>query len=475
MQSFELNSGEQQPKIAETKARFESQNISASLLNIPHKELKSGGIDKKLGFELVWEQAVNYDHNDLNITEVPVALYGKMSISIKCKECSDEKDTKVKEAPTKPTLRLVIQKNKQTGETKNFMMTIIGDPVYMGKIKHKLGKNHYLNMDTEFTGEVLFSDLNGNFVNGYIYQGGTIQNKVKSLLADVSSSNLKSEVCYYQTHYVCYQYCTGTIINGEEVDETCVDAGCYSYDEILGCYDDGPDGGDGSYGGDGSDGSGSTGANIVDSLKNYPCAESTLTYIAGTNQGDCINTELTSLLQNTFGVNNEVNLTFIAMDLSADEDGKANPLRNDTNGNLSAAINTDILNTASGPYLAATMLHEGLHAYFNYESGIDPNFSNNYVCFGTNSLGQLITLNGEGAQHEYMTKYVEAIATAVQAIYPKISYEDAVYLSWGGLQMTQAYKLNKANCDAIFSGDFLTKMNAINKAHRAAGGCGNYR
>jgi hypothetical protein len=50
---FELNSGDQQPKIEEAKTWFESQNISASLLNIPHKELKSGGIDKKLGFELV--------------------------------------------------------------------------------------------------------------------------------------------------------------------------------------------------------------------------------------------------------------------------------------------------------------------------------------------------------------------------------------------------------------------------------------
>lgn len=63
--------------------------------------------------------------------------------------------------------RLVVMRDKKSGEIISFVMTIIGDKECLEKKQFKLwNENSYLKKDKEFSGLVLFHNLDGEFVNG---------------------------------------------------------------------------------------------------------------------------------------------------------------------------------------------------------------------------------------------------------------------------------------------------------------------
>jgi hypothetical protein len=90
---------------------------------------------------------------------------------------------------------------------------------------------------------------------------------------------------------------------------------------------------------------------------------------------------------------------------------------------FSITLNDDALKNASMEYVAATILHETLHAYFRAEQG--------------NTL--------EIADHEEMSKkYIEPMAKMLNLTY-LMPLDEARALAWGGLGDTQAWKTMIAN------------------------------
>jgi len=81
-------------------------------------------------------------------------------------------------------------------------------------------------------------------------------------------------------------------------------------------------------------------------------------------------------------------------------------------------LNANTLSTASKEYIAATIMHEVIHAYL--------------TLYGT---------NGSLNQHTDMaTNYLSIMAIDLKLLYPGITEEDATALSWGGLGETQLWK-----------------------------------
>lgn len=81
-------------------------------------------------------------------------------------------------------------------------------------------------------------------------------------------------------------------------------------------------------------------------------------------------------------------------------------------------LNGNTMPKASAEYIAATIIHEVLHAYMTFS-------------------GKL----GEFNQHTTMANdYIYTMQKDLQKMFPNMSDNDAIALSWGGLGDTQAWK-----------------------------------
>ena len=76
--------------------------------------------------------------------------------------------------------RLVILTDQEKEETHGFFMSILPSPEYLEKTNFRpFCNNNYLKKDKDFSGSILYHDLNGNQANGWIYENG----KIKASLA----------------------------------------------------------------------------------------------------------------------------------------------------------------------------------------------------------------------------------------------------------------------------------------------------
>lgn len=131
--------------------------------------------------------------------------------------------------------------------------------------------------------------------------------------------------------------------------------------------------------------------------------------------------EISSTINTAFGSNPDLDLVFYNDSFSSSLDGTSS-----ATGNLNSFCRIEIiLNTSlsqsSKEYIAATVIHEALHAFIILSE--TTNGSNN-----TNS-------------HELLASSAnfERMVTALKEMYPNISDADARDLTWGGLGGTQAY------------------------------------
>ncbi len=120
------------------------------------------------------------------------------------------------------------------------------------------------------------------------------------------------------------------------------------------------------------------------------------------------------------------------------EEGKTENCCVDIDFNLAA------LGNASQEYIAATFYHEFLHSNL---SAIDPK-------------------TFRDLQHDVMaTKYVEPMAQALQKLFPNLSHDDAVALSWGGLGDTKAWT-DMFNADKANGTSVTGNIAEINKKYK---------
>lgn len=193
---------------------------------------------------------------------------------------------------------------------------------------------------------------------------------------------------------------------------------------------------------------------IIDSLTGYPCAQSILQRLPS------INAMTQSLIQNVFGVNDSVNIMFVAKTFSDTLlDGRTIEAYTNANGilNYKIQLNTYMLNIASQDYLVATIMHESIHAYLYYKKHtLDSlTFHQQFPLYDS-------TPTNMGQHLQMAASYVQVISDVIKSFNPSLNNSvDSIYanaLAWGGLEKTPAFQ-NNINP----SPSFITFLNDVAK------------
>ncbi len=147
--------------------------------------------------------------------------------------------------------RLVVTKEKKSGEIHSFIMSIAGEKQYIEMKNFRLWDNTYLKRDKELSGYVFFHTLSGQFVNGWIYCDGKITNTVIDASNLDLTLQLKStaEMAIYEWVEYCTDYYTIGWVDGEVVSFRQTGSSCSVVLEYAGSYSSGgsEDSGGGGY------------------------------------------------------------------------------------------------------------------------------------------------------------------------------------------------------------------------------------
>lgn len=122
--------------------------------------------------------------------------FGDSSLMIMTPEVANYADTQG-DGIVKQVLKLVVLRNRETGETYSFIMAVVPELDYMLRKGDELEKIVYLNNKSDFSGYILFYTLNGEFVSGSLYKGGkTLGNANSSAREKINKKMVAMELAY---------------------------------------------------------------------------------------------------------------------------------------------------------------------------------------------------------------------------------------------------------------------------------------
>ena len=346
--------------------------------------------------------------------------------------------------------RLVIFRTKE-GSFKQRLVTYIPDPEYLKKHQYDASGNYITKLQKDFSGYMEYSELSGKrlfvlrIVNGKKVKAYRLETVNTGKAVSQPKKGIKT------LDYACFEVCSPTysrvcLYGGDPEVEACTDweeAGnnCQTVCIFIPDADPVPPGGGGTEPGDegGESGGGwqpdpqpdpqtPPPAEVKDSLDN-PCLKAVLTSLINKN----LKNDITNLINNTFNVNDNIHLEYKeSLVFPTNKLGQTSISLNDvSNGvrNFAAVIqlNSNVLSGSSQEYIAATMIHEALHAYFQYDN--------------------LLYDNGVG-QHLLMAiNYVDDMRNCLKEVFPNLSNNDANALIINGFSQIQSYQ--PANFDEI--------------------------
>jgi len=410
-----------------------------------------------------WRHSASYKRFNKNVIEIPIDPATPVLSQLK----NNTNNTTYADKENSRSSFLIL--NDGTNY-QAYIMTIIADPAYLKGDRSKLKNNTYNHRDTDFTGMVFYFTPKGQYVSGYAYKNGR---RIKPASANAQTANgLKTNSGQLQTTELsCVAWYMGTYVNGELVDAVymytiCTDDGLDSGGgqpvppapvcppgttavnpgSKLQVTDDTGTTGDGLPGDDGSGfpppdtstNSACVAPAIIDSVKN-PCLKAMVDSIMSKN----IKGKIDSMIQGVFGGASTLNLTFTDQKpmLISTDDGEDIPFY-DANHNLladSIHLNAAILATSSKEFIAATIMHEALHAYLD-SKGI--------------AIGDM--------QHNTMaTNYLTTMAHDLKSMFPGMTDQVAYSLAWGGLEGTPLY----ASPGSVPCPGYQSEINTLYRFH----------
>jgi len=404
-------------------------------------------------FSPYWAQAQTFVQDSLTIIEMPALKKGNMALTT-AQTGTGSFDFAT--SPSVTSILIVIYK----GYINAYAMTIMGDPTYLQGNYSKLTNNTYRKKDKNFTGLVLYNAMNGTFINGWKYVNGSVTSPLTLLPATTGTLTTNaiskkqidvSEPCTVET----IEYWEDCSYYEDDIDDS-NPFDCYVY-TMQGNYTSDCGTGTSSSGGGitpppplkctpptvsessikgrliidvtapptGGGGTTSTPQacpttttttpipssvnTITDSVTN-PCLK---TIIDNLTNNSTIQTDVTNILRNTFGVSDQVNLTFLEATLPSTEDANTS---GDQKDNFQITFNTPQIANASKEFLLETTMHEIFHAYLDENPNINAGFG----------------------QHVYMIQnYVNTEVQTLQAVFPNLSTHDAECLVLGGFGVLQ--------------------------------------
>ncbi|NLR59240.1 hypothetical protein HGH93_14080 [Chitinophaga polysaccharea] len=167
-------------------------------------------------------------------------------------------------------------------------------------------------------------------------------------------------------------------------------------------------------------GGGST-SNVINDVINNLTSPCFINVLHNVNSGTLQN-QVSKILKDIFNQTDKLNVRFYEDKLDDKIDGDTNASPVVSNGvttlNIDITLNNKLITTfhSSQEYIAATILHEVLHAYFRAK--------------GSNPL---VDHNDMGLF------YIDNMAGGIKEVFPGISDDDARALSWGGVQESYAW------------------------------------
>lgn len=466
------------PAISQAKQWYDSTFTSAS--SNSKQSTQSVGSryrDWSKKFLPYWAGASIFSQDGLTFIELPAIKKGDMALAY-----TKPKDTANFDFGRSGTLtHLLIV--KQQNNLSMYAMTILADTSYLKGDYSKLAHNSYQSMDSNFTGAVLFNQMDGTFVNGWRYRNGVVTSRLSfapsGSMATQNTNRLKVDVtqpippgcgaivvvtlwedCSYYTSDVtdshpfnCYTYTT-----------TDVYADCSNSTSPVGGTTSGgsapppppcvpppavppttpPANSTASVKGKliiniaqplpGSGGTTTpppplqpciTVAKPVTTTTTTPKITDSIknaclhAMVEATISGNVTN-QINSIIQNVFGGSTTMNITFIDVNnLPANVDGYTNINGGIVNGSLNIQIQLD--NNHLPSYSQQYIARVIMHEALHA-----------YLT-ANNMLGNL--------QHEdMMVNYVTKIASSLQQMFPGLSSIDAKNLALGGLQPSATFQ-----------------------------------
>ena len=309
---------------------------------------------------------------------------------------------------TNDYVRILILKNAQSYEITPVLMHINTEASGVN-----FSKIHYRDIPNNFTGNIFYTNLQGDFINGFKYKGGQIIANSKSN-GSQTKSDLKIQLlpdpggqpCSVETIYLFFRDCEVIVYpDGVEADQGCGEWIPNGSVTITTCS--------GGGGGGGSGGVSTTLAEraIANAIKNK-CLQA-MAQIA-LNNG--ISNDVATTVNSIYGTTGFPHLILRDAALPADTDAKTTTsYYSDGSYATSLTLNSSTLPTASAEYITATIFHEFGHTIINSAT------------------------TSSSSEQALATQYVSKIALAIKDYY-SITMENATALAWGGLTGTQAFQ-----------------------------------
>ena len=357
-----------------------------------------------------------------------------------------------------------------------YVMTIIADSSYLKGGLGKLARNTYNKRDSAFAGMVFYFTPKGTYISSYRYKDGQLvssgSNTTTAKSAQTTAANGKKVADVVTT---CTDWYWVSYVNNVEVSRVYMFTTCNTIDNGDGSIGNGDnvgapnqcppgstsikaihvtDNGNPSDDLDGGDGSTGVGfpepqltpcavpiADILNNVKD-PCLNKMVNVTINQN----ITTEINEMIQGVFGNPSYLNLTFTDQvpisqpNRDAEEGGNFS-----SNGDLTSVdiyLKAATLSGSSKEFIAATIMHEALHAFMDYQG-----------------------INFDKQHSEMAAKYLNTMASDLEKMFPGMTDQVAYSLAWGGLEGTYLY----SNPGDVPCPGYQPDINALYRAHTANG------
>lgn len=167
-------------------------------------KLKSAGSDRRIVNTTYWEKAKVMRNKLFSVVEVPI--YSNHSrFMVHGGMLRDD----IENYPG--IIRLVVRRNLETGDTDAFVWTFTGDSAYVAQpgFRKNLYRNRFLKRQNDFNGTEVISSPEGDFLRGYIIEGGKRIKRFEVASGDSAQIARKaSYICDYEEirdyEWYCY-------------------------------------------------------------------------------------------------------------------------------------------------------------------------------------------------------------------------------------------------------------------------------
>ena len=198
-------------KVEKAKAIFESKSPDFPVI----QSRSADGVEKGIVFEPTWGEAFVSEHND-GSTTVETHIRLSQPFHMVSQESQDAYErTKDSRYLQHLSRTVVLTREEENSEPLAFLMTVVGSKKYMEEHDFQLWEVTYGKIPEDFSGQILYHTLAGDFINGWYVEEGMkfstcepISEEEANLLSRAAASGEKvacKTVSNTTHYYICHK------------------------------------------------------------------------------------------------------------------------------------------------------------------------------------------------------------------------------------------------------------------------------